>query len=368
LRIAVALVILSLFGWAAIAALRRRSERLAEALEQRERKADAERDAPEVHAPASESKQRRRFLAIALRSLEPERQLQLYRALTETGVWLLLFLWLGTLVWAFSLFPQTTPLSAAFLHGAIVVVSALIVTGLLNRLLDVVIARVASASRLRVGGRSEDRARRLLRIPTIASAIRGFKAFVLVFVAVLSVLGQIGVPIASVVTIGGLVAIALSFAAQSFVRDFVTGFLVLFEDHYVVGDYVGINAYSGLVERLTLRMVQIRDLSGDLITIPHSAVTSVVNMSRDWSRVDYRVPVDPASDVPKAVALVRDAVVEPIEWIGIDELSKDWAIVRASVRTAPLRQFELRREINARVEAAFRDGGITYGAQIPGVA
>jgi small-conductance mechanosensitive channel len=149
----------------------------------------------------------------------------------------------------------------------------------------------------------------------------------------------------------------------------------------VVGDYVGINAYSGLVERLTLRMVQIRDLSGDLITIPHSAVTSVVNMSRDWSRVDYRVPVDPASDVPKAVALVRgaietlakdatwrDAVVEPIEWIGIDELSKDWAIVRASVRTAPLRQFELRREINARVEAAFRDGGITYGAQIPGVA
>ena len=95
----------------------------------------------------------------------------------------------------------------------------------------------------------------------------------------------------------------------------------------------------------------------------------------------YRVPVDPLADVPKAVALVRsaceslatdpawrDAVVEPIEWIGIDQLSKDWAIVRASVRTAPLRQFELRREINARVEAAFREAGIAYGAQIPGVA
>ena len=211
--------------------------------------------------------------------------------------------------------------------------------------------------------------------------MRGFKAFVLVFVAVLGVLGQLGVPIASVVTIGGVAAIALSFAAQSFVRDFVTGFLVLFEDHYVVGDYVGINAYGGIVERLTLRMVQIRDTSGDLITIPHSSVTSVVNMSRDWSRVDYRVPVDPAGDVPQALALVRtaceslatdpvwrDAVVEPVEWIGIDQLSKDWAIVRASVRTAPLRQFELRREINARVEAAFREAGIAYGAQIPGIA
>ena len=380
IRIGLALLVVTLLLWAAIASLRRRSAAMAEKLAERERETQARRDAAPVQTPDA-SKQRRHFLALALRSLEPTRQVQLYRALSETGVWLLLVLWLASLIWAFSLFPQTTPLSAAFLHGATVIVTALVITGLLNRLFDVVIARLASASRFRIVGKSEDSARRLLRVPTIASAVRGFKAFVLVFVAVLSVLGQLGVPIASVVTIGGVAAIALSFAAQSFVRDFVTGFLVLFEDHYVVGDYVGINTYSGLVERLTLRMVQVRDASGDLITIPHSAVTSVVNMSRDWSRVDYRVPVDPTADVPHAVALVRgaceslamdpawrDAVVEPIEWIGIDQLSKDWAIVRASVRTAPLRQFELRREINARVEAAFREAGIAYGAQIPGIA
>ncbi len=378
-RVTGGLFVVTLAAWLLFESLRRRSAKLAEDVAERERKAAAERRASATEKAEDVPQQRRRFLALALRSLQPARRLRLYRALAETLVWLVAFAWVATAIWAFSLFPQTTPLSAAFLHGAAVVVSTVILTGLLNRVFDVLIARLAGAWRLRTVGAAEDRARYLLRIPTIASAIGGFKAFLLVFIAVLAMLNAIGVPIGSVVTIGGVAAIALSLAAQSFVRDFVTGFLVLFEDHYVVGDYIAINAYNGLVERLTLRMVQIRDSSGDLITISHSSVTSVVNMSRDWSRVDYRVPVDPAADVPKALGLVRDAIeslaaddvwrealLEPIEWIGIDELSKDGAVVRASVKTAPLRQFELRREINARVEQAFAAGGIGYGAQIPG--
>jgi small conductance mechanosensitive channel len=196
-----------------------------------------------------------------------------------------------------------------------------------------------------------------------------------VFFAILAILGEIGVPIGSVVTIGGLAAIALSLAAQNFVRDFVNGSLVLFEDQYVVGDYVTINAASGIVEHLSLRMVQLRDASGDLVTIPHSSVTAVINQSRNWSRVDYRIPVAPESDVPKAIELVqaaieklagesewRGAVTLPIEWIGVDRISKDYALVRASVRTAPLRQFAFRRELNARVLAALVEAKIALGA------
>jgi small conductance mechanosensitive channel len=198
------------------------------------------------------------------------------------------------------------------------------------------------------------------------------------FVGALTMLGQIGVPIGSVVTIGGLAAVALSLAAQNFVRDFLNGYLVLYEDHYVVGDYVTINTFSGSVEVLTLRMVQIRDAAGDLVTIPHSSVVNVVNQSRNWSRVDYRVPVDPASDVPMAIDIVRKqieslagegdwvhGVASPIEWIGIDGLSKDAIVIRVSVKTAPLRQFELRRQINERVRAAFAQGGIALGAPPP---
>ena len=161
-------------------------------------------------------------------------------------------------------------------------------------------------------------------------------------------------------------------------RDFLNGFLVLFEDQYVVGDYVTINAFSGSVERLTLRMVQIRDAAGDLITVPHSSVVNVVNQSRNWSRVDYRVPVDAAADIAQAIAIVAAQIAalaaegdwmhgisEPVEWIGIDSLSRDAVIVRASIKTAPLRQFELRRQINDRVRVAFVRAGIGLGAPLP---
>ncbi len=380
IRVGAILAVGSLLLWALYASLRRRIAALQETIDARERVTEAEQQ--RVAAEADDAhRRRRRFLALALRNIEPTRRRAIYIAGAEAILWGTALAWFTFVTWAFALFPQTSPLAQQIVHGALAIVITVVVTGLLNRILDVVIARIAGVWRMRSFVNSEDRARLLLRIPTIARAIAGLKTFVLVFIAVLSVVGALGVPIGSVVTVGGLAAVALSLAAQNIVRDFLNGFLVLLEDQYVVGDFVTINASSGLVERLTLRMVQVRDAQGDLSTIPHSSVTSVVNGSRNWSRVDYRVPVDPASDVGKALELVRSAietlaaeadwresVLDPIEWIGIDALSKDGAIVRASVRTAPLRQFELRRLINERVRTAFADDGILLGAQIPGIA
>jgi small conductance mechanosensitive channel len=189
---------------------------------------------------------------------------------------------------------------------------------------------------------------------------------------------QLGIPVGSVVTIGGVAAIAVSLAAQNLIRDVVSGFLVLSEDQFVVGDFVTINTASGLVERLTLRMVQIRDASGSLVTIANSAATSVVNHSRNWSRVDYAVSVDPTADVEAAMALIRttvetlqkddawrDAILEPVEWIGVESMSRDGVVIRARIKTAPLRQFALQRELNHRVVRAFAEAKIALGAPIP---
>jgi small conductance mechanosensitive channel len=316
-------------------------------------------------------------VAASLRSIGPAQRLSLYYSVAETLRWSLLLAWLVFVTWSLSRFADTTPLAQSIGHSAFGVVVTVVGALLLNRFLDVMIDQIAAASRFRARGTADHRARFLLRIPTITRALAGAKAFALVFVASLTVFGQIGVPIASVVTIGGLVAVALSLAAQNFVRDFLNGYLVLYEDHYVVGDYVTINAFSGNVEVLTLRMVQLRDTAGDLITIPHSSVVNVVNQSRNWSRVDYHVPIDPGADVPKAVEIVRAqiealasegdwmyGVEAPIEWIGIDALSKDAVVVRVSIKTAPLRQFELRRQINERVRAAFVRDGILLGAPL----
>ncbi|MBD5654403.1 MAG: mechanosensitive ion channel family protein [Candidatus Eremiobacteraeota bacterium] len=375
-RVAIVLAALSLLVRFLVVYLRQRSRRLTSEIAARE---DASPKEPDPTAEeAVPTKQRRRSFALALLNLAPTRQLAVFAAIDETLLWGIALAWFVAITWSLSLFATTTPIAQAIFHGAFGVITTIILTGLLNRILDIAIAQIGTPGRLMRRASSEEKARLLLRAPTIVAAISGAKTFILFFVAALSVLGQIGVPIGSVVPIGGVAAIALSLSAQNIVRDFLNGFLVLFEDQYVIGDYVTINAFSGIVEQLTLRMVQLRTTAGELVTIPHSAAISVVNQSRNWSRVDYRVPIDPASDVAKAVeivrseieALARDApwsqsILEPIEWIGIDGLSKDSAIVRASVRTAPLRQFELRREINAHVLVAFAAARIALGAPIP---
>jgi small-conductance mechanosensitive channel len=227
-------------------------------------------------------------------------------------------------------------------------------------------------------GNLEQRARAMLRVPTISSALAGFKTFVLIAVAALLSLGQLGLQITSVVTIGGVVALAITFATQNFLRDFVGGLMVLFEDQYAIGDFVTINGYTGLVERLTLRMVQVRDPIGSVVTIAHSTVTTVANHSRDWSRIDFRVTIDPNADPAAAIESIRASVDEfaaqaecrgsvqlPLEWIGIDNFNREWTMIRASIRTAPLRQYEARRQLNAFVRRRLEEAGIAFGPPIP---
>jgi small conductance mechanosensitive channel len=372
-----ALALATPIALSALAALGLRKRRIEEEIASRaEPLAREQARGPDV--PASEHERRRRLLVLSARRMAPERRLQLVSSVSAVLLWSVLLVWFAAVTWGLSLFPQTSPFATTISHDAIGVVAIWIVTGLLNRVADIAIARIANALCIREDATSDDTTRKVLRVPTVAHALSGFKAFVLVFLAILATLGQIGLPIGSVVTIGGLVAIAVSFAAQNFVRDFVNGFLVLAEDHYVVGDFVTINGLTGLVELLTLRVVQIRDVGGSLVTIPHSSVTNVVNHSRNWSRVDYRLSIDPGADAAKAVALLRgvidevandpawrEAILTPLEWIGVEAVTRDFTLLRASVKTAPLRQFELRREINERAHRAFREAGIGFGAPIP---
>lgn len=367
---------IALFAFA-IVPLRRRTARIEQRLRERDEQLQHAQSAPsEDRTQTNEG--RRHFLALAVRVSDPLRQARILRAFVASLVWLLVLVWFAAIVWGFFLFPQTTPIAHRLLQTIITIVAIWIATGLLNRILDLMIGRVGAVWRARHFRSSEERTRELLRIPTVTAALSGFKTVVLIFVALLVTLGQLGVPVWSVVTFGGLTAIGITLAAQNFVRDFVNGFLVLFEDQYVVGDYITVNAQSGIVENLTLRIAQIRDAGGNLVTIPHSTVTSVINHSRNWSRVDYRVSVDPATDARKAIELVRQAIheiaaqpqwrgvaLEPVEWIGVDSLSRDGIVIRASMKTAPLRQFDLRRAINERVNDLFKQAGIAFGAPVP---
>ncbi|MDQ2865640.1 MAG: mechanosensitive ion channel [Candidatus Eremiobacteraeota bacterium] len=330
-------------------------------------------------------RRRRRLMAAALRAAGPEQELQRIRALAGFILWLFVLTWAATITWSLLLFPQTTGAGRLILHIAANIALIWIGAAFLNKLGDLIIVRFADVYAER-GGSGEDRARHLLRAPTISRSVCGFKTFVIVFIATLTTLSALDIPIASVVTIGGVAALAIGFAAQTLVRDVLNGLLVLFEDQYVVGDYVMIGDFNGVVETLTLRIVQIRDGRGHLITIPHSAVSQVVNASRNWSRVDFRIPLGEGADVANAASTLRqtiegvaadgtwkNAILQPVEWIGVESPSKNGIVLRAAIRTAPLRQFDVSRVLNERVYEAFARKGIALGTDpqglpVPGVA
>jgi moderate conductance mechanosensitive channel len=289
--------------------------------------------------------------------------------------WTIVVVWLAAITYALTLFPATVTTGQQILHFERRLLVIWVAAFIIERLLAVAIHQTVR-SLATFGVTHSQTGRSLLRAPTLSRALIGFERLIVYFIAVLLTLSALNVPIASVVTIGGIAALAIGFAAQSLVRDFLNGLLVLFEDQYVVGDYIMIGDFNGIVEYLTLRVVQLRDGDGNLITIPHSSVTQVVNASRNWSRVDYRVTVAPTADLHKAISIVRDtiealqrdeawrdAILDPVEWIGVETLAVGGTTIRCRMRTAPLRQFELRREINLRMSDAFKKAGIALGSE-----
>jgi small conductance mechanosensitive channel len=368
------LVLATVLAWAIVAAIRRRTRSLHQLVDQRTRELEsAQSDAkPE---DGDSARRQLRFFGLAIRLADPQLSLTVYNAFEALIVWLMVLAWFGATVWVLSLFPETTPLSQILRHRASAIVVVVVVAILLVKACEIAVARIAraAAERAELGLRS-DKTRQLLRIPTIARATTASVTFVIGFVCVLGVINQLGFSTGSVLTLGGIAALGISLAAQNLVRDFLGGFLVLVEDQYVVGDYVTIGETSGIVERMTLRVAQIRDASGNLVTIPYGGVTQVINGSRDWSRVDFRFVIDPVSEVGPSLELFRSTlasigamkewngvILDAEEWSGVEYVSATGIILRASVKTAPLRQFEVKRELYAVMADAFEKAGIPLG-------
>ncbi len=354
LTIATALLVLLL------AALQRRSKKLADELVESEGLSKSTRD-----------------YDAALRRARAVHDIRMLSSASGVLIWVAVLGWFIAAAWSLAQFAQTTALSLDLSRGGTTIGIIWIGAAAINRLCDLAIARAAATWKVRNYLSPEERARILLRIPTASSAIGHFKTFAIMGVAAFLTLAQLGLPVTSVVTIGGVAALAVTFSAQNFLKDVAGGIMVLYEDQYAIGDLVTINGYTGIVERVTLRIVMIRDTNGSAVTISHGAVTSVSNFSRIWSRIDYQLSISPKADPDTAIAVVRDTIEQlarepeagrglllPIESIGVYAFTETWTLIRASIRTAPLQQSALRQEINARVRRRLAEGGVPLGPPI----
>lgn len=243
-----------------------------------------------------------------------------------------------------------------------------LVAFLLNRLLKAVthwLIKPATAA-TRVAQMREEQTR------TLAGILYGAGTTLIVGVAFLTALPEFGVSVTPIAALAGLATVALGFGAQHLVWDLINGFLIVFEDQYVVGDMIRIGQTIGRVEHLTLRRTVLRDLQGGLVTIPNGEIRQVGNLSRDWSQLFVDVSVATEEPVNVALAALEKtcselradpawsaALVEGPRVLGVEALSISGATLRVQVRTAPNRHDDVARELRRRIKARFEQQQIS---------
>jgi small-conductance mechanosensitive channel len=224
-------------------------------------------------------------------------------------------------------------------------------------------------------GLTLERSQRLaLRLSTFSQVINSITAVAIATIAGFIVLSQLGLQIAPLLAGAGIVGIAISLASQSLVKDIINGFLILLEDQYGVGDVILVKGVSGFVETMNLRITQIRNEEGRLITIPNGQIDIVQNLSKEWARVDFMIPVGLTADLDQALALVettahdlsRDGIwgsliLEPPLLLGIEKLDSLGATIRLWIKTQPLKQWDVAREYRRRLKFAFEEAGVPIG-------
>jgi small conductance mechanosensitive channel len=206
---------------------------------------------------------------------------------------------------------------------------------------------------------------------TLAGVLYSAVSKVVWIIALITALDLFGINPTPALTLAGLASVAVGFGAQNLVRDVITGFYIVLEDQYVVGDTIQFGDAIGRVEHLTLRRTVIRDTRGALVTISNGDIRTVANLSRDWSQtfVDISLAPDVALDQPlaaleAAAAELRSdpawsqALVDGPRILGVQSLDRSATLVRLQARTAPTRQDEVARELRRRIHVELQRRGI----------
>jgi small conductance mechanosensitive channel len=206
---------------------------------------------------------------------------------------------------------------------------------------------------------------------TLAGVLYGAGSKIVWVVAVLTALPRVGINPFPALTLAGLASVAIGFGAQNLVRDLITGFYIVFEDQYVVGDTIQVGDTIGRVEHLTLRRTVVRDARGALVTIANGEIRTVGNLSRDWSQAFVDISLAPETPLERTLQAVEaaaaelrgdpawsQALVDGPRILGVQEFDRSASTVRLQVRTAPTRQDEVSRELRRRIQIEFQRQGI----------
>lgn len=256
-----------------------------------------------------------------------------------------------------------------------------VVRWVLHRIIDRVVKRAEagvlpdSLSRRIIGGRmgaalnltdDPNYTRRVQRAATMGSLLKSIVTGVVVTVVALMFISELGYDIAPLIASAGILGVALGFGSQTLVKDFLSGIFMIFEDQYGVGDEVDLGEASGTVEAVSLRVTRLRDVNGTVWYVRNGEILRVGNMSQNWARTVLDVKVAYGEDLARVQRVLAEiahdlwededfkgrVIEEPSVW-GVQELGPDAVLIRLALKTAPLEQWAVAREMRQRIKVRF---------------
>jgi small-conductance mechanosensitive channel len=210
--------------------------------------------------------------------------------------------------------------------------------------------------------------RRKQRVQALGAVLNSVASIVIVFIGGYIVLGDFGIDLAPLLASAGVVGVAIGFGAQSLVKDYLSGIFMLVEDQYGVGDVITVGGATGTVENVTLRLTRMRDVNGIVWHVRNGSIDTVGNESQGWARavIDFPVPFGAdLADIRTELERVGDELWTDPEWRpvlleapevwGAQAITSTEVTMRMVAKTAPLRQWEVEREVRVRVKRALKD-------------
>jgi moderate conductance mechanosensitive channel len=196
------------------------------------------------------------------------------------------------------------------------------------------------------------------------------RVFIVILVFML-ILNEFGLPVGPMIAGAGILGLAVGFGGQYLIRDFITGFFMILENQYRIGDAVSLDNTHGIVENISLRMTTLRDLDGTLHHVPHGDVKRVANLSMDFARINLNVRVTYSTQLEHAIAVINKTglelasdprwkalITKPPAFLRVDDFLESGIVLKILGETVPLKQWEVTGELRKRIKVSFEKEGI----------
>ncbi len=249
----------------------------------------------------------------------------------------------------------------------LIVIGAVLVRWIASMAIDRVVKRAEAAP---LPG-AQPFNRRAQRARSLGSLLKSITTTVVFGIAFVMVLSEVGMDVAPILASAGVLGLAIGFGAQNLVKDFLSGVMMMIEDQYGVGDVVDLGEAIGTVENVGLRVTRVRDIDGTVWYVRNGEILRVGNQSQNWARTVLDISVSYSEDLARVRELLRDVahslwddedyrdiiIEEPEVW-GVQNLAPEGVVVRVTLKTAPMEQWNVAREMRERVKSRFDHEGI----------